>query len=152
MRPALEWKREGDRFELSGRIDEYSDLARLAAELPEQATLDLSGLTRINSIGVREWLDFVAAFGTRKVRLERCAPVFVDQLNTIANFAGSADVVSVLCAYECERDTSFVLIEVEVAAAREGKRPEVPRCPRCGNAMIAAVEDESFYRFVRYTR
>ncbi len=150
MRPALEWKQEGHRFRLSGRIDEYADLMQLASELPKEVTLDLSGLTRINSIGVREWLDFVAAFGSRKVRLERCAPVFVDQLNTIANFAGNAEIWSVLCAYECEVDAAFTLVEVQVADIKEGKRPETPRCAGCGNPMMGAVDDDTFYRFVRY--
>lgn len=152
MRPALEWKREADRFRLSGRIDEYADLGPLAEALPQSATLDLSGLTRINSIGVREWMDFVATFGEKVVRLERCAPVFVDQLNTIANFAGSAEVTSVLCEYECEHDSALALVQVDVSAARQGEYATPPSCARCGSVMTAAVENKTFFRFVRYAR
>lgn len=151
MSSALTWKSEGGRLRLSGRIDENADLAAFAADLPfDGATVDLGGLTRINSIGVREWMDFVGGLGSRKLRLVRCAPVFVEQLNAIANFAGSTDVVSVLSEFECESDGEASHVEVQVADVRAGKYPLSPRCPRCAAEMIPAQENELYFRFLRY--
>jgi hypothetical protein len=149
---ALTWTKEGDRISLVGRIDENADLNALAAEIPwEGATVDLSGLTRINSIGVREWMDFVSSLAPRPVRLERCAPVFVEQLNAIANFTGQATLVSVMSAFECEHDGNNVNIEVKIDDARKNILPAAPTCSRCGAEMIPAQENDLYYRFLRYT-
>jgi len=151
MSSALTWTKQGERFVVVGRIDENADLNALAQEIPAKgATIDLAGLTRINSIGVREWMDFVSSLDPRPLRLERCAPVFVEQLNAIANFAGGAELVSVLSAYECEADGDSINVDVKIADARANRMPHPPRCPRCGVEMIPAQENDLYYRFLRY--
>jgi hypothetical protein len=153
MASALTWTKQGDRISLVGRIDENADLNALSQEIPlEGAIIDLSGLTRINSIGVREWMDFVASLAPRPVRLERCAPVFVEQLNAIANFTGQATLVSVLSAFECEHDGNSVHLEVSLDDARKNVLPASPACPRCGAEMIPAQENDLYFRFLRYLR
>jgi len=153
MNAALTWAREGDRIALTGRIDENANLQALAADVPlEGAIMDLSGLTRINSIGVREWMDFLASLAGRRLRLERCAPVFVEQLNAIANFSGQAEVKSVLALFECEADGESVDVEVETDDARAQRFPLAPRCPRCGAETLPAQENDLYYRFLRYAR
>jgi hypothetical protein len=152
MAAALTWSTNGDRITLVGRIDENADLGALAAAVPpEGATLDLGGLTRINSIGVREWMDFVAGLAPRKIRLERCAPVFVEQLNAIANFTGGAELASVLASFECENDGEVTNLEVTLEDARKQNLPAPPTCKQCGATMIPAAEDAQYYRFLRYT-
>ncbi len=151
MSASLEWAWEGSRLLLAGRIDENADLEALVGEIPASgATLDLAGLSRINSIGVREWMDFVSTVADRPLTLERCAPVFVDQLNAIANFAGGATVKSVLATYECEADGESQLLEAQTADVRDGRLPFSPRCPRCAAEMVPAQENELYYRFLRY--
>ena len=153
MDAALTWTTTGERVRITGRIDENADLGLLAEELPAgDVTLDLGALTRINSIGVREWMDFVKSLDGRSVRLERCAPVFVEQLNAIANFSGGAIVASVLAAYECEHDSKVVTLEVTAGDARNGVFPPVPACPVCSRTMLPAFEDELYYRFLRHTK
>jgi hypothetical protein len=153
MSAVLDYKIDGNRLLLAGRIDENADLSRQAdALLAEVTEIDLSGLTRINSIGVREWMDFTTSFAGKNLRLVRCAPVFVDQLNAIANFAGGAQVVSVMSAFECENDGEVRLLEVSTDAARRGELPTAPACPRCKGTMVVATDDGSFYRFLKYTR
>lgn len=153
MSAVLECKIEGNRLLLSGRIDENADLSRQSdALLAQVSEIDLSGLTRINSIGVREWMDFTASFSGRNLSLIRCAPVFVDQLNAIANFAGGAQVVSVMSAFECENDGEVQLIEVSTDDARRGTLPKPPACARCAATTVVASDDASFYRFLKYTR
>jgi hypothetical protein len=148
---ALTWKRDGDRLSLIGRIDENADLGALTHEIPiEGVTMDLAGLTRINSIGVREWMDFLSALGPRRLRLERCAPIFVEQLNAIANFAGTAEIVSVMATFECEADGSATDVEVPTSDARAGRWPLSPRCQRCSAEMVPAQDADLYYRFLRY--
>ena len=149
----LAWHWDGSTVRLEGRIDENADLERLGSEAPAGAvTIDLSALTRINSIGVREWMDFLRSLGARRIRLQRCAPVFVDQLNAIANFSATAELVSVLAEYECDVDGSGTLVEVQTVDARAGRWPPPPPCSQCGAPTRFAAEDVSYYRFLRYVK
>jgi hypothetical protein len=151
MSATFTWAFRDARLHLAGRIDENADLAALSSEIPAAgATLDLSELTRINSIGVREWMDFVAAAGDRPLTLERCAPVFVDQLNAIANFAGAAKIASVMAAFECIEHGDVKLVEALITDLRKNQWPATPRCPHCQTEMAPTQERELYYRFLRY--
>ncbi len=151
MNDTFSWSCSAGRLHLAGRIDENADLAALVSQIPADGVhIDLSELTRINSIGVREWMDFLAALGERPVVLERCAPVFVDQMNAIANFAGSTQVESVMAAFECENDGNVRLVEARIVDLRAGTLPPAPRCERCQAETVPTQENELYYRFLRY--
>jgi ABC-type transporter Mla MlaB component len=151
MTETFSWSFGAGRLHLAGRIDENADLAALVSQVPADGVrIDLSELVRINSIGVREWMDFLAALRDRPVVLERCAPVFVDQLNAIANFAGTAKVESVMAAFECENDGDVRLIEARIADLQAGSLPRAPRCERCQAETAPTQEDDLYYRFLRY--
>jgi hypothetical protein len=82
------WKVERDgewlRVALRGEIDENADFSELRAALRGNVELTLEGITRINSCGVREWVNFVRGLeGIRSLWFTRCSPVVVLQLNTI---------------------------------------------------------------------
>jgi hypothetical protein len=150
---ALTWTPIDGGLAIKGRIDENAELDRLADELPLDAkVIDLADLVRINSIGVREWMDFAAGIQARDITLVRCAPAFVEQMNAIANFTGGLRIRSVLTAFECEDDGDVVHVEVQTDAARRGELPKAPPCPGCGATTVPAVEDELYYRFLRYTK
>src|SRR5688572_23269192 len=89
------------RVVLSGEITEDADFSPLL--LPtKKLVIDLSQVTRINSSGLREWIEFVRSSNRAEVQLvlERCAPIVVTQLNMIWNFAGKdGQVRSVYAPY-----------------------------------------------------
>ncbi|CAN5128971.1 hypothetical protein BH11MYX1_BH11MYX1_45860 [soil metagenome] len=91
---------------LVGVIDEAADLAPVT-RLPGPMVVDLSELRRINSVGVRCWMDFVRAReATRDPRetltFERCSPAMVSQMSMITRFMGARSrVASVLVPYRC---------------------------------------------------
>jgi len=150
---ALSWTPIEAGLAVVGRIDENAELDDLAGALPAgEVQLDLAGLVRINSIGLREWMDFVRTIGGRDVRLVRCAPAFVEQMNAIANFTGDLRIESVLAAFECEHDSEVVRLEVRTEDARAGRLPAPPPCPRCSRTMEPTVEDDLYYRFLRYAK
>ena len=61
--PALRWtiaaSPEGLLVELAGEVDENADFASLRPLLVGAVELSLGGITRVNSCGVREWVNFV---------------------------------------------------------------------------------------------
>ncbi|GAC1351022.1 MAG: hypothetical protein NVS3B20_00550 [Polyangiales bacterium] len=89
---------------ISGEFTEDSNFnALLEACGSSKVVLDLADVRRINSCGVREWIDFVAALkrAGHLLAIERCSVPVVHQLNMIAGFGGSAEVRSVYCPYRC---------------------------------------------------
>src|SRR6185503_20453117 len=76
---------------LTGTIDEAFDGKKLAQTVKGGTlVLDLGGVRKISSFGIREWVDFVGGAGERveSLILVECAPKVVDQLNMVMNFAG----------------------------------------------------------------
>lgn len=139
----LTWQKTSDdpvKLVVTGEITEFADLARLQAELGPETELDLGGITKVNSSGVREWMNFmqaVTAAGQHLV-LRRCSVSFVTQLNMIRRFAGGARIASILTPYaclECETATERLLEltpGLDVAAQVAAPLP----CPTCGAATV----------------
>ena len=71
---------------------------------PGTLVLDLGGVKKISSFGIREWVDFVTTSGTKasSLVLIECAPKVVDQLNMVANFAGGGKVFSFYAPFRCD--------------------------------------------------
>ncbi len=88
---------------LAGDITEESSFEPILRSDAPVVVLDLAEVRRINSAGVREWVNFVAELARRerKVTLERCSVAVVQQLNMVVNFRGNADVRSVFVPYCC---------------------------------------------------
>jgi len=98
-------KSEGDSalVSLVGEITEDSDFRPVLATPAKKLMLNLEGVQRINSTGVREWINFIVALGkeNRDVTFERCSVAIVQQLNMIANFRGQAHITSIFAPYFC---------------------------------------------------
>ena len=88
---------------LEGDMDENSGLFDLMPVLAGKVVLDLCGVKRINSAGVREWVNFIrdADPRTDHLALANCSPAIVMQMNMIANFRGNAEVTSFYAPLVC---------------------------------------------------
>ena len=93
---------------LSGEVNENARLEPLAVELSRltgKVRLDLSQVRRLNSTGVREWVNFMRLVGkNERIELEyiRCSIPIVSQINMIADFQGPATVTSFFAPYADE--------------------------------------------------
>jgi anti-anti-sigma regulatory factor len=134
---------------LVGVLDENADLRPLA-QLDGDVAIDLSGVKRISSTGVREWIDLMRALAGRcRVALVACSPASVTQLNLIANFRGAAQVESFIAPYECLRcgEEREVLIEARTCGRKELTLPAMP-CSSCGALMELAEIPERYLTFL----
>lgn len=116
---------------LTGYINEATDLSRLA-RLPGPLVINLARLDRINSIGVRRWMDFVKAVEGAGVALvfERVSPIMTGQIGMITNFMGTRSRVKSLdVPYRCTRCGAESVSTVELTATTQ-LPPSVP-CPKC---------------------
>ncbi len=139
--------------QLKGEINENADFSELRKLMQGDVDLELEGVTRINSCGVREWVNFVRTLDTVKsLRFSRCSPTVVLQLNTIYNFRGRAKVASFLAPYVCEvcHVDEYKLLDVLDHFAERGPRAAVPsfRCPRCGGVMMFDELPERYLSFL----
>ena len=148
-------KEQATVVKLSGSIDEDAQLDRLAAELKASTTplrLDLADVRRINSCGVREWVNFMRSLPkTVRVDLENCAPVVVVQINMISNFAGHARVVSVKAPFVCESCGFEAEALINVIP---GSRPQFASrpCPKCSKPTFIFDDiEDAYFAFVTGT-
>ncbi len=150
--------------ELRGEIDENADFSELRQRLRGDVEMGLEGVTRINSCGVREWVNFVRGLdAVRTLWFVRCSPPVVLQLNTIFNFRGRARVRSFLAPYVCEacRADEYKLLDVEEHFGDQFERDDagraapdwqahVPafRCRRCGGVLVFDELPERYLSFL----
>lgn len=141
---------------LGGVIDEDNELAELVEKIPTgTAVIDVGEIERINSCGVRDWVNWLSKLehnGTRSVLVE-CSPAIVAQINLVNNFTGSGVVKSFYVPYFCpECDEEKVLL---VEANDMGPPPHEPptcRCDECDLVMDFDDMPDSYFAFLSNQR
>jgi anti-anti-sigma regulatory factor len=141
---------------LGGVIDEDNELGDLVDRIPTgTAVIDLGEIERINSCGVRDWVNWLSKLeghGTRSVLVE-CSPAIVAQVNLVNNFTGSGVVKSFYVPYFCpECDEEKVLL---VEASDMGPPPHEPptcRCDECDLVMDFDDMPDSYFAFLANQR
>lgn len=86
---AINKKSEGAKLtvEVTGNVDEDANFQPVDAAGATAVVLDLSGVTAINSVGIREWIKWVKAFPTTvQLSVRKCPKIIVDQINMVAGF------------------------------------------------------------------
>src|SRR5687767_16034107 len=139
---ALSWRiKERPGFtsvEFFGEIDENADFAELRRRLRGQVVFNLGEVRRINSCGVREWVNFVRDLpSVSELVFTHCSPAIVTQLNMIFNFRGSAKVRSFYAPYVCDSCGHEEGKLLDVQAQFPGGVGKVPdfACEQCGAPM-----------------
>jgi hypothetical protein len=149
----IEVRDAGDRTVLmvNGIIDENADLSPLLGLPTKPTEINLKGVRRINSFGVRAWIDMVRRVPiTTSLTFVQCPPPVIDQCNMVAGFLGHGVLKSFFAPMTCEECDEQVdqLFETERCRANGGKLPPTP-CPRCGRNMEVDDLEEQYLLFVR---
>ena len=153
---AIQHRGDVSYVKLGGVIDEDNELGDLVDKIPSgTAVIDLGEIERINSCGVRDWVNWLSKLennGTRSVLVE-CSPAIVAQINLVNNFTGSGVVKSFYVPYFCpECDEEKVLL---VEAADMGPPPHEPptcRCDECDLVMDFDDMPDSYFAFLSNQR
>ena len=93
---------QGTEVTMQGSITERTVLEP-PAPLGQHLIIDCAGIERINSMGVRAWIQFFENLGTLgvPVTLRRLSPALVLQASMISSFLGRAEVESFFAPYYC---------------------------------------------------
>ena len=140
---ALSWRiKERPGFtsvEFFGEVDENADFTELRRRLRGQVVFNLAEVRRINSCGVREWVNFVRELpDVGELVFSHCSPAIITQLNMIYNFRGSASVRSFFAPYICEscnREEEKLLDVETYFPNRQIDRVPDFACEKCGETM-----------------
>lgn len=144
----LSFEDGGRRLVIAGDITEESDFAPAVEQARGEVEVDLGGVRRINSSGVREWVGFVRAAGkSARLTLHRCPVSFVSQMNMISNFTGGARVHSVFVPRLCGGCGAIREDLAPVSELRAGKR-DAPPCGKCQGAMELDADEEEYFAFL----
>ena len=122
---------------LSGNITEAVDFEPLK-RMPAPVVIDLSEVSRINSLGVRAWIYFIRdleAMG-QQLAFARLPPIIVSQMSMVSNFMGTKSLIrSVLAPYLCPTCNNEDLQLIELANGKAVHVSETSTCPKCRSTM-----------------
>ena len=137
---------------VAGLVDErflgFGDIGAMRT-----VVLNVSGMTRMTSFGVRQWLKAMDALPKTitDLYLLGCPTFFVDQLNMVLNFGGAGKVLTVVAPHTCPscgvESGETVDVLAERAALAKGGLPE-KECARCGGKLEFDETPESYFAFV----
>jgi anti-anti-sigma regulatory factor len=137
---------------MGGVIDEDNELGDLIERISAgTVVIDLGEVERINSCGVRDWVNWLTKVekGGSRVVLVECSPAIVSQINLVNNFTGSGVVKSFFAPYFCPNcDREKVLL---VEAAEMGPSPHrapICRCDECDGVMEFDDMEDSYFAFL----
>ncbi|MCP4446586.1 MAG: hypothetical protein GY811_14760 [Myxococcales bacterium] len=137
---------------LRGSIGERLPQNELSTLLRGKVALDLSGITRVTSFGVRAWLDLLADTRADALTLYflRCSSAVVAQLGMIRGFSGNARILSFAAPYLCRScgNTFDALLDVlKDRECIEQKRPADVTCPQCEESAVFDDHPSQYLEF-----
>ena len=142
-----------DRVDLGSILNNPADFVGL-----KKVILDVGGVERINSHGVRLWILLIRRIRAAKVVIHFSAvsEAFIEQATTVSEILGEAGtaVDSFQAPYSCPKCKTRVLLVLQTGAVDFKKtmfNPPAARCDRCGGpAQFDALEND-YLLFLKHT-
>lgn len=132
---------------LSGFLDENSDLKALHS-LTGPVSINFKGVTRVNSCGVREWVNLLAKIPGAQLSYEDCPIVVVKQLNAVPDFVGAAKVTTFQAPYFCEKCDEESVQTLQGSQVQGQAAPPV-KCPTCSTPMNFDAIPGQYFSFIK---
>ena len=146
----LEITQEGNTFYLRGVINEFAKFTPLFEFEGNEMTLNLKEVTRINSTGVREWINALEKVDhSIEMIFEECPPIVVYQMTMIPNFTSRVKVKSVYAPYYCPECDSQE--EILIPLENFNLESDLPtgKCKVCGAELEFDDDEESYFYFMQ---
>ena len=141
--------------EISGIVDEYADFAELSRCAQQSLTVDFAGVTRMNSLGIRSWIQTIMKYKI-KLQLRNCSSVVVEQFSMIPEFMGkNGDVESFFVHYQCvgcDYETKVLMqpsSDIELSATPCVDLKMAAPCPKCGEVLELDHDPDFYFTFLR---
>jgi len=139
-------------LKVSGVVDEDVQFEPSVERFGTQATVDFSGVTRINSCGVRQWTKAIAGCPAL-IRYVDAPTLIVDQFSMVPEFLGPRSTVeSFEARYVCNAcsfEENVKLVVGRHVQKGSADAPEHP-CGRCGQPSEMDHNPEVFLEFLMH--
>ena len=140
-------------IKFSGALDEYASIKKAIESFPKEVWVDLSEVTTINSMGVREW-SLAIASSSSKIHYINCPSIVIDQFNATYEFLGeNATIDSMEVYFHCELCDYTTSHNCEVGQGKEIDLTKEdfldhlpPDCLRCGEKMQIDHQVEIYFQ------
>lgn len=138
---------------LDGVIDEHNELASYTERIGsgEALFIDLGGVKRLNSVGVRDWVNWLRALKPKFARivLFDCPPPVMNEVNFVKNFADGAHIttfsVPLFCA-RCNKEESRLLESAPLKAS--GRKLPSFACGQAACENTIDDDEDSYLAFL----
>lgn len=139
---------------VSGIIDETFSGDDLVTGASGIMVIDLGGVQRITSFGIRAWVQALKRLRADYYCLVNCQPNIVSQLNLVTGFAVKGEVVSFHAPFfcpECDESPSIVLDLRRPDHRLAVATLELPpvKCPSCGAACEFDDMPDLYFQYFR---
>lgn len=144
----------GDAISIEGIIDEYADFSSLSRRAEQTLNVDLSGVVRMNSSGIRSWIQSIMRYKVQLV-LHNCSPIVVEQFSMIPEFIGRSGSVEsfygqFICSHCSHEGAELFHVGTDVFPGKSYTEQDLEReCPSCGEIMELDHNPEIYFSFLR---
>jgi anti-anti-sigma regulatory factor len=141
---------ERTRVVIKGDITEATRFDDLLPALVGRVDFDLSQVRYMNSLGVREWVEFLRRAPIQGYEFHACSVAFVLQAALVEGVTGAGTVSSFFAPYACERCeyADERLLQTAAVLASEDRQPPEFGCPRCGDRLVLDDIPERYLAFL----
>lgn len=140
-------------FQLSGEVNEDKNLLdSLKTSSTQKLQLHCKGIRRINSVGVKTWIQFFSALRAEKVQLcfLECSPCLIQQANLFPKFLMKEEVKSLYAPFICEgcgKESNHLFQVEEIKRENFGKLLKAA-CQHCGTQASFDDDPEEYFQFL----
>lgn len=149
----LSIEKRDDTYMLTGVIDELSDFSELLKATDGSVKLDLQGIQRINSYGIKNWILMLNKLQEKNITFINCPVCFIEQINLVPGIQGRAKVDSFFLPFfcpECEEEYSVKVSFEE--SKKDGFVDELDdkyNCKECDSKMEFYDDVELYFDFLQ---
>jgi CheY-like chemotaxis protein len=142
------------RVVLRGDITDAAPFDHLLPALVGKVDFDMSQVSYMNTLGVREWIDFLARAPIRGYEFHACSVPFILQASLVEGVLGQGRVVSFFAPYacqECEHREERLLQATAILQSGSRAAP-VFGCSRCSGRLLLDDLPGRYLAFLRGAR
>ncbi len=151
----LEWI-DDNHVNIIGPITETSDFHSL--EYPKknisEIFINFKNMTRMNSNGVKKWLQSLEKFPYNKIHYTNCSTALVEQMSIVSEFLKPKIIVdSFEARYVCQNCNEVHLVDFVIGKDIQPGQEEYldepeKKCPKCGELMEFDHNPDSYFYFL----
>lgn len=146
--------KEGFGFLVKGKLDQDADFDGITRCNRAEFFIELEGVERINSFGVKVWVNLISSLKEKRVTLRGCPVCFVDQLNIFEDFLGTCVIESLFLPFYCDTCNKEKDVKIDMQTTRQPNFREALNqmfpCPNCGKNQTFFDDIDAYFNFLNY--